>query len=117
MGNPTPVSSGGTVWPEAQNSRAACVYLEIGLQNEEKHRIFPERMEFWNRVVFQDMLDKYAISEEEDELLVEIDSALVESVDDDDDDDDDDDNSAERNHHGAKKHKRGRKGLHTNLKS
>merc|ERR1712048_1271217 len=34
-GNPTPVSSGGTVWPEAQNSRAACVYLEIGLENEE----------------------------------------------------------------------------------
>merc|ERR1711997_885858 len=78
---------------------------------------FPERMEFWNRVVFQEMLDKYAVSEEEDELLVEIDSALVESIDD-DDDDDDDDNSAERqHHHDSKKHKRGRKGFHAHLKS
>merc|ERR1711936_232047 len=115
-GNPTPVTSGSeTVWPEAQKSRAACVYLQIGLENQEKHRIFPERMEFWNRVVFQEMLDKYAISEEEDELLVEIDSALVESV---DDDDDDDDNSVEEHHHrGSKKHKRGRKGFYAHLKS
>jgi len=119
-GNPTPVSSGGTVWPEAQNSRAACVYLQIGLENQEKHRIFPERMEFWNRVVFQDMLDKYAISEEEDELLVEIETAITESEEDDDDDDDNDDdddvedNEAEITHHGLrlKKHKRGRKGSH-----
>merc|ERR1712183_39066 len=109
-GNPTPVTSdSGTVWPEAQNSRAACVYLQIGLENQEKHRMFAERMEFWNRVVFQEMLDKYAISEEEDELLVEIDSALVESI---DHDDDDDDNSAERHdQHESKKHKRGRKGF------
>merc|ERR1712083_527941 len=67
------------------------------------------------------------ISEEEDELLVEIDSALVESIDhddddddndDDDDDDDDDDNSAERHdHHESKKHKRGRKGFYAHLKS
>merc|ERR1711874_445163 len=118
-GNPTPVTSdSGTAWPEAQKSRAACVYLQIGLENQEKHRIFPERMEFWNRVVFQEMLDKYAISEEEDELLVEIDSALVESVDDDDDHDDDDYNSAEEHHHrGSKKHKRGRKGFYAHLKS
>lgn len=120
-GNPTPVSSGGTVWPEAQNSRAACVYLEIGLENEERHRIFPERMEFWNRVVFQDMSDKYAISEEEDELLVEIETAITENEEDDDDDDDNDDddddvedNEAEITHHGLRlrKHKRGRKGSH-----
>merc|ERR1712241_1275360 len=125
-GNPTPVTSdSGTVWPEAQNSRAACVYLQIGLENQEKHRMFPERMEFWNRVVFQQMLDKYAISEEEDELMVEIESALVESQDDDDDDDDeddddddddDDDNSAEHRH-GAKKHRKGRKGSRAHPKS
>merc|ERR1711992_378880 len=125
-GNPTPLTShSGTVWPEAQNSRAACVYLQIGLENQEKHRMFPERMEFWNRVVFQEMLDKYAISEEEDDLMVEIESALVESQDDDDDDDDeddddddddDDDNSAEHRH-GAKKHRKGRKGSRAHPKS
>merc|ERR1711978_745240 len=116
-GNPTPLTShSGTVWPEAQNSRAACVYLQIGLENQEKHRMFPERMEFWNRVVFQQMLDKYAISEEEDELLVEIESALVESQDDDDDDDDDDNNSTE-DHHGAKKRRKGRKGSRAHPKS
>merc|ERR1712083_162900 len=119
-GNPTPVTSdSGTVWLEAQKSRAACVYLQIGLENQEKHRMFPERMEFWNRVVFQEMLDKYAISEEEDQLFVEIESALVEADDhvhnDLDDDDDDDDNSAEFS--GSKKHKRGRKGFHAHLKS
>merc|ERR1712241_1312607 len=118
-GNPTPVTSdSGTAWPEAQKSRAACVYLQIGLENQEKHRMFPERMEFWNRVVFQEMLDKYAISEEEDELMVEIESALVQSQDDDDDDDDedDDDNSAEHRH-GAKKHRKGRKGSRAHPKS
>merc|ERR1712062_815596 len=117
-GNPTPVSGDReVVWPMAQNSRAACVYLQIGLENEEKHRMFPERMEFWNRVVFQDLLDRYAISQEEDELLVEIDSALVEIEDDDDDDDEDD--KAEDSHHRLKvyKQKRGRKGFFSQLKS
>merc|ERR1712001_746622 len=115
-GNPTPVTSdSGTVWPEAQKSRAACVFLQIGLENQEKHRMFPERMEFWNRVVFQEMLDKYAISEEEDQLFVEIESALVEA-DDHVHNDDDDDNSAEQDHHHrGKNHKRLRKGSHAHL--
>merc|ERR1712241_1550367 len=73
--------------------------------------MFPERMEFWNRVVFQDLLDRYAISQEEDELLVEIDSALVEIEEEDD--------KAEDSHHRLKvyKQKRGRKGFFSQLKS
>ena len=64
-------------WKMAQDSRAACVYMDLNLQPQEKHRIFAERMEFWNRMVFQDLLEKYAISHEEDELLNEIDSAIA----------------------------------------
>merc|ERR1712113_1069000 len=82
--------------------------LQIGLENQEKHRLFPERMEFWNRVVFRDLLDKYAVSEEEDSLLEEIDIALVESDDDDDDDEDDDETSKlTHNRLRVNKHKKG----------
>jgi len=117
-GNPTPLTgNSGVSWPPAQDSRAACVYLQVDLENQEKHRLFPERMEFWNRVVFQDMLDKYAVSEEEDNLLVEIDSALVASEEDDDDEDDDDDDDDDdetskvtHNRLRVNKHKKGRKG-------
>merc|ERR1719150_2594268 len=112
-GNPTPVTgNSGVTWPPAQDSRAACVYLQVGLENQEKHGLFPERMEFWNRVVFRDLLEKYAVSEEEDSLLEEIDIALVESDDDDDDDDDDDEDDDEtskltHNRLRVNKHKKG----------
>ena len=59
-------------------------------------------------MVFQDYLEKYAVSEEEDNLLVEIDSALVEAENDDDDDDDDDDEHHHKHgRNGKKKHKKG----------
>ena len=60
-------------------------------------------------MVFQDYLEKYAVSEEEDNLLVEIDSALVEAENDDDDEDDDDDDEHHHKHgrNGKKKHKKG----------
>ena len=61
--NPTPVASGDTpVWKEAQNSRAACVYMDINLEPAEKHRIFAERMEFWNRMIFQVGVIKWPFS-------------------------------------------------------
>ena len=104
--NPTPVATAEIpVWKEAQDSRAACVYLDIGLELREKHRMFPERMELWNRIVFQKMLEKYAVSEEEDQLLVEIDSAIAE-VDGDEDDDEDDDDSSEDSDEDVDKHPR-----------
>ena len=71
--NPTPVpTSGIPLWKTAQDSRAACVYLDIGQEIREKHRMFPERMELWNKIMFQKMLEKYAFSEEENQLMVEI---------------------------------------------
>merc|ERR1712193_517937 len=91
-GNPTPFQTDNMpVWKEAQDSRAACVYMNIDTELEERHRMFPLRMEFWHRMVFRNALEKYAVSEEEEELLVEIDSAIAEVEDEDDDNDDDDD--------------------------
>merc|ERR1711988_830743 len=91
-GNPTPFQTDNMpVWKKAQDSRAACVYMNIDTELEERHRMFPLRMEFWHRMVFRAALEKYAVSEEEEELLVEIDSAIAEVEDDDDDNDDDDD--------------------------
>ena len=78
--DPTPVVNnnvGWLKWKKAQDSRAACVYLDINLEPEEKHRMFAERMEFWNRMLFQDLLEKYAVTDEEDELLIEIDTAIA----------------------------------------
>lgn len=89
-GNPTPVQFDNIPnWPTAQNSRAACVYLDIGLEPVEKHRMFAERMEFWNKVFFVDLLEKYAISEQDNDLLAEIDSVIVESEDADEEEEDD----------------------------
>merc|ERR1712106_196721 len=53
---------------------------------------FAERMEFWNKLFFVPMLEKYAISEQENELFAEIDLALAleEPVGDDDSEDEED---------------------------
>merc|ERR1712098_52465 len=69
-------------WPTAQNSKAACVYLDIGLKPEEKHRMFAERMQFWNKLFFEDLMEKYAISEQDNQLLDEIDTVIVEAEED-----------------------------------
>jgi len=107
--DPTPVSTDEIPkWKPAQDSRAACVYMDLNLEPKEKHRIFAERMEFWNRMIYQDVLEKYAVSEEEDNLLVEIDSALVDAEKDDNDDDNDDDKQHHKHgKHGKKKQKKG----------
>jgi len=78
-GNPTfsPIE-GISNWPPAQNSKAACVYMDIGLEGKEQHRMFAERMTFWNKLQFEDLMDKYAIDDEEEMLLSEIDVAIVE---------------------------------------
>merc|ERR1712126_492069 len=103
--DPTPVASDDVPkWKMAQDSRAACVYMDLNLEPKEKHRIFAERMEFWNRMIYQDVLEKYAVSEEEDNLLVEIDSALVDAE---KDDNDDDKQHHKHGKHGKKKQKKG----------
>ena len=72
--------------------------------------MFPKRMEFWNRIVFQKMLEKYAVSEEENQLMVEIDSVIAD-VDGDShdtygDDDDDDDSKEDTDEDDDKRHSR-----------
>ena len=117
--NPTPVpTSGIPLWKEAQDSRAACVYMNLGNDFREEHRMFPERMELWNRIVFQKMLEKYAVSEEEDMLMVEIDSVIADvegddgdvDHDDDDDDNDDDDSKEDSDEDDDKRHPKKGKG-------
>jgi carboxylesterase type B len=104
-GNPTPVGlSNIPIWPKAQNSRAACVYLDVGLEPKEKHRMFAERMQFWNKLFFSDLLEKYAISEQDNELLAEIDTVIVESEEDETKEEDDDDAHKHKGKNG--KHKR-----------
>jgi len=112
--DPTPVASDDVPkWKMAQDSRAACVYMDLNLQPKEKHRIFAERMEFWNRMLFQDLLEKYAVSDEEDELLIEIDSAIATVEEEYDEEDEDGNNFVKASKHGEKKGKgkRGRGGM------
>jgi len=106
-GNPTPVALENIPnWPTAQNSRAACVYLDVGLKPEEKHRMFAERMQFWNKLFFKDLMEKYAISEQDDELLAEIDTVIVESEEEESEKEgNDDDNHKQRRKHGNRKRK------------
>jgi len=106
-GNPTPVSLQNIPnWPTAQNSRAACVYLDIGLNPEEKHRMFAERMQFWNKLFFEDLLEKYAISEQDDELLAEIDTVIVGSEEDESEEEDHNSDAHKQRHkHGNRKRK------------
>merc|ERR1712213_103 len=94
----------------AQNSRAACVYLDINLEPAEKHRMFAERMEFWNRMLFQDLLEKYAVTDEEDELLLEIDTAIATVEEDSNENEDDEEGNNVGDHRHGRKKGRGRRG-------
>merc|ERR1711864_64921 len=76
-GNPTPLATDDIpIWPPAQESKAACVYLELNSKPQERHRMFPERMTFWNLIQFKDSLEKFSISEEEEDLLDEIETTI-----------------------------------------
>jgi len=103
-GNPTPVPYDDIPnWPPAQKSKYACVYYNISLKPTEEHRMFSERMTFWNLIEFKDLLEKYAIDEEEEELLNEIETTITEVEEEELEDDDVD------LHHGHHKNKKGRK--------
>merc|ERR1711936_1049366 len=95
-GNPTPVEyTDIPKWHPAQKSRAACVYMDINLKPEERHRMFSERMTFWNMFQYKEMLEEYAVDNKEARMLIEIESAIDESEDDEDDEDDDEDDAEE----------------------
>lgn len=99
-GNPTPIPLvDGTIWKKAQDSKAACIYMDINTKPQEKHRMFAERMEFWNKMVFQDILDKYAVDKNDEELLEEISEQ--------EEDDDDHEREEEEKGNGHVKRKRG----------
>merc|ERR1711892_936195 len=100
-GNPTPVPLDNIPnWPTAQNSRAACVYLDVGLEPKEKHRMFAERMQFWNKLFFTNLIEKYAISEQDSQLLAEIDTVFIEE------EEEEDESEVEDHHKDMHKHKR-----------
>ena len=72
--------------------------MDINLKPQERHRMFSERMTFWNMFVYKEMLEEYAVDNNEARMLIEIESAIDESEDDDvenDDDDDDEEDDAE----------------------
>merc|ERR1712025_1544578 len=88
-GDPTPVEyTNIPKWNPAQKSRAACIYMDINLKPQERHRMFSERMTFWNMFTYKEMLEEYAVDNKEARMLIEIETAIDESEDDDDDDDD-----------------------------
>ena len=75
--------------------RAACIYMDINLKPQERHRMFSERMTFWNMFVYKEMLEEYAVDNKEARMLIEIESAIDESEEDDVENDDEDEDDAE----------------------
>lgn len=61
-GDPTPFEGSSQripKWEPAQNSKRACIYMDINEQPLEKHNLNPARMEFFRRVYFQNILNKH----------------------------------------------------------
>jgi len=91
-GDPTPVEYDHIPkWKPAQDSRAACIYMELNLNPAEKHMMFRDRMTFWNLLQFREDLEEYAVDVKEADMLVEIENAIEDEEHEDDDDEDDDD--------------------------
>merc|ERR1712192_84755 len=95
-GDPTPVEyTDIPKWHPAQKSRAACIYMDINLKPQERHRMFSERMTFWNMFVYKEMLEEHAVDNKGARMLIEIESAIDESEEDDVENDDEDEDDAE----------------------
>ena len=68
--------------------RHACIYMDISLEPRERHRMFSERMTFWHTILYRckaaisyprpsrDLLEQYAVDNAEEQMLVEIESAI-----------------------------------------
>merc|ERR1712154_661865 len=85
----------GPKWNPAQKSRAACIYMDINLKPQERHRMFSERMTFWNMFTYKEMLEEYAVDNKEARMLIEIETAIDESEDDAENDDEEEDDAEE----------------------
>ena len=60
--------------------------MDINLKPAEKHRMFSERMTFWNMFTYKDVLEEFAVDNKEARMLIEIESAIDESEDNAEDD-------------------------------
>ena len=100
-------------------SRAACVYMDINLKPEERHRMFSERMTFWNMFQYKEMLEEYAVDNKEARMLIEIESAIDETEEDVESEieEDEDDEEAEEAEVGVHRRKGGRRGLQRRRKA
>merc|ERR1711918_92093 len=100
----------------AQKSRAACIYMDINLKPQERHRMFSERMTFWNMFQYKEMLEEYAVDNKEARMLIEIESAIDETEEDVESEIEDDE-EAEEVEVGARRRGGGRRGLHRRRKA
>merc|ERR1711963_846223 len=119
-GDPTPVEyTDIPKWHPAQKSRAACVYMDINLKAEERHRMFFERMTFWNMFQYKEMLEEYAVDNKEARMLIEIESAIDETEEDVESEfeDDEDDEEAEEAEVGVRRRGGGRRGVQQRRKA
>lgn len=89
--------------------RAACIYMDINLKPQERHRMFSERMTFWNMFTYKEMLEEHAVDNKEARMLIEIESAIDESEEDDVEDDEDEDEDAEEDEISGPRHGGGRR--------
>merc|ERR1712037_598231 len=113
-GDPTPVEyTDIPKWNPAQKSRAACIYMDINLKPQERHRMFSERMTFWNMFTYKEMLEEYAVDNKEARMLIEIETAIDESEDDAENDEDD----PEEEEISGQRHGGGRRGLQRRRKA
>ena len=96
--------------------RAACIYMDINLKPQERHRMFSERMTFWNMFTYKEMLEEYAVDNKEARMLIEIETAIDESEDDAENDDEDEDDAEEEEISGQRRGG-GRRGLQRRRKA
>merc|ERR1711971_776730 len=61
------------------------------LKPQERHRMFSERMTFWNMFIYKETWEEYAVDNKEARMLIEIESAIDESEDENIDDVEEDD--------------------------
>jgi len=66
-GKPTPFGGDSDIpeWHAVQTAPRASIYMDINPNPEEKYGMAPVRMEFWNRILYKDLVEKYTIHTED----------------------------------------------------
>ena len=93
--------------------------MDINLKPEERHRMFSERMTFWNMFQYKEMLEEYAVDNKEARMLIEIESAIDETEEDVESEieDEEEDEEAEEAEVGVRRRGGGRRGLQKRRKA